>query len=71
MAKTAKKKAHPRQPATTRAASQAKAGGEVRELTDAELDKVAGGVGIVSRRGLDPGLDQIEVGVAVVKRVRR
>jgi hypothetical protein len=50
------------------AATPTKAKDNARELTDEELDKVAGGVGVGSLRGLD---DRLAAGLAFVKRTRR
>jgi hypothetical protein len=66
MSKT-RKKPDAKHPSTPTADKPGEAADNPRELTDAELDKVAGGVGIVSRRGLD---DKLATGVAFVKRTR-
>ena len=66
MSKT-RKKIDPKPSATPLATTPGKAGDNPRELTDEELDKVAGGVAIVSRRGLD---DRLASGLAFIKRTR-
>jgi hypothetical protein len=66
MSKTLKKTG-PKHSPTPPAATPDTAGDNARELTDAELDKVAGGVGIVTLRGLDAKLAS---GLAFIKRTR-